>query len=138
MGRAYPYCITERKFKTTLGKIWLGLHDMVWLGNTIEKVAKVDMGGDFFRNHRDGYKAIHVLRRSNQHGLYFEVSEFHNGSRKGVISIPAVLAQQGWVQFSCMCKDYWNMQNPTKLPTRELTNDRHRVLGNLLFSIKPY
>jgi hypothetical protein len=126
-GRAYPYSITERKFKTTLGKIWLSLHDMVWLGNTIDKAAKVDMGGEFFRNHRDGYKAIHVLRRSNQHGLYLEVSEFHSGSQKGVIRIPAGLEQQGWFQFACMCKDYRNMQNPAKLPMKELTNDRRRV-----------
>ncbi|GMY33008.1 putative invertase inhibitor, partial [Fagus crenata] len=122
-GRAYPYCITERKLKTTLGKIWLGLHDMVWLGNTIDMAAKVDMGGEFFRNHRDGYKAIHVLRRSNQHGLYLEVSEFHSGCRKGVIRIPAGLEQQGWVQFASMCKNYRNMQNPAKLPT----NDRRKV-----------
>jgi hypothetical protein len=50
-GRAYPFCITERKFKTTLGKIWLGVNDMVWLGNTIEKAASKDTVGDFFRHH---------------------------------------------------------------------------------------
>uniref|UniRef100_A0A2N9HC19 Reverse transcriptase zinc-binding domain-containing protein n=1 Tax=Fagus sylvatica TaxID=28930 RepID=A0A2N9HC19_FAGSY len=65
--------------------------------------------------------------RSNQHGLYLEVSEFHSGSRKGVIRIPAGLEQQGWFQFACMCKDYRNMQNPAKLPMKELTNDRRRV-----------
>uniref|UniRef100_A0A2N9HXJ9 Reverse transcriptase domain-containing protein n=1 Tax=Fagus sylvatica TaxID=28930 RepID=A0A2N9HXJ9_FAGSY len=96
------------------------------LGRSMGK-AKVDMGGEFFRNHRDGYKAIHVLRRSNQHGLYLEVSEFHSGSRKGVIRIPAGLEQQGWFQIACMCKNDRNMQNPAKLPMKELTNDRRRV-----------
>jgi hypothetical protein len=92
-GRIHPFCITERKFKTTLGKIWLGLKDMGWLGNTMEMAASNDtVGKDFFRHHRDGYKAIHVIRRSNQHGQYLEVSEFHSGARKGVIRISSTSA----------------------------------------------
>jgi hypothetical protein len=107
----HPCCITERKFKTILGKIWLGLKDLVWLGNTIEKAASNDtVGKDFFRHHRDGYKAIHVIRRSNQHGQYLEVSEFHSGARKGVIRIPAGLEKQGWKQFAFFCKGHQNNQ----------------------------
>ncbi|GMY26974.1 hypothetical protein FCV25MIE_22216, partial [Fagus crenata] len=37
---------------------------------------------------QDGYKALHVIRRSNQHGQLLEISEFHSGSRQGVIRIP--------------------------------------------------
>ena len=48
MGRTHPFCITERKFKTTLGKIWLGPKDMVWLGNTIDMAASKATGWDFF------------------------------------------------------------------------------------------
>jgi hypothetical protein len=103
-GRAYPFCITERKFKTILGKIWLGLKDMVWLGNTIEKAASKDTVGDFFRHHRDGYKAIHVIRRSNQNGQYLEISEFHSGSRQGVLRIPTGVARKGWLQLATLCK----------------------------------
>ena len=80
-------------------------------------------GGDFFRHHRDGYKAIHVIRRSNQYGQYLEVSEFHSGSRKGVIRIPAGLEQQGWAQFSLFCKGH---QKQATLPQRQNTNDRRR------------
>ena len=117
----HPCCITEKKFKTILGKIWLGLKDMGWLGHNIEKAASNDtVGQDFFRHHRDGYKAIHVIRRSNQHGQYLEVSEFHSGARKGVIRIPAGLEKQGWKQFAGFCKGH---QNTQILPT----NDRRGV-----------
>jgi hypothetical protein len=113
--------LRKTKFKTILGKIWLGLKDMGWLGNTIEKAASNDtVGQDFFRHHRDGYKAIHVIRRSNQHGQYLEVSEFHSGARKGVIRIPAGLEKQGWRQFAFFCKGH---QNTQVLPT----NDRRGV-----------
>jgi hypothetical protein len=83
-------------------------------------------GGDFFRHHRDGYKAIHVIRRSNQYGQYLEVSEFHSGSRKGVIRIPAGLEQQGWAQFSLFCKGH---QKQATLPQRQNTNDRRREVA---------
>uniref|UniRef100_A0A2N9IB59 Uncharacterized protein n=1 Tax=Fagus sylvatica TaxID=28930 RepID=A0A2N9IB59_FAGSY len=121
-GRFHPFCITERKFKTNLGKIWLGLKDMGWLGTTIEKAASNDtVGKDFFRHHRDGYKAIHVIRRSNQHGHYLEVSEFHSGARKGVIRIPAGLEKLGWKQFADFCKGHQNNQVL-------FTNDRRRMV----------
>ena len=77
---------------------------MVWLGNTIEKAASKDTVGDFFRHHRDGYKAIHVIRRANQNGQYLEISEFHSGSRKGVLRIPTGVEQRGWLQIAALCK----------------------------------
>jgi hypothetical protein len=82
---------------------------MVWLGNTINKAVAIGTVGEFFRHHRDGYKAIHVIRRSNQYGKCIEVSKFHSGSRQGVIRIPKDAAQQGWLQFSILCKGYLNM-----------------------------
>ena len=100
---------------------------MGWLGNTIDMVASKATGGDFFRHHRDGYKAIHVIRRSNQYGQYLEVSEFHSGSRKGVIRIPARLEQQGWAQFSLFYKGH---QNQAPLSQRQnSTNERHREVA---------
>ena len=102
---------------------------MVWLGNTIDMAASKATGWDFFRHHRDGYKAIHVIRRSNQHGQYLEVSEFHSNSRKGVICIPAGLEQQGWAQFSLICKGH---QKHATLPQRQMivsTNERCREVA---------
>ena len=94
---------------------------MGWLGTTIDLAASKATVGDFFRHQRDGYKAIHVIRRSNQYGLYLEVSEFHSGSRKGVIRIPAGVEQQGWAQFSVFCKGHQNLaQNSTNERRREV------------------
>lgn len=100
---------------------------MGWLGTTIDMAASKATVGDFFRHQRDGYKAIHVIRRSNQYGLYLEVSEFHSGSRKGVIRIPAGVEQQGWAQFSLFCK---GNQNQAPLSQRQnSTNERSREVA---------
>jgi hypothetical protein len=92
---------------------------MGWLGTTIDMAASKATVGDFFRHQRDGYKAIHVIRRSNQYGLYLEVSEFHSGSRKGVIRIPAGVEKQGWAQFSVFCIGHQNL-------AQKSTNERRR------------
>lgn len=73
--------IIERKFRRTLGNIWVGYNDLDWLGNCIKKIVESNLNGDIFKHHRDGYKAIHVICCSNRNGNFFEVSEFHSGSR---------------------------------------------------------
>ena len=38
--------------------------------------------------------------------MFLETSEFHSGSHQGVIRIPEGVAQQGWVNFSNLCKGF--------------------------------
>jgi hypothetical protein len=97
----------ERKFNRTLGTLWLWNKDMTWLSDTIDKAVQSRTRGDFFKHRRDRYKALHVIRRSNQHGNFLEVSEFHSGSRQSVIRIPEGVERQGWVDFSKLCKGFW-------------------------------
>jgi hypothetical protein len=122
-GRAYPLCITESKFKKPLGNLWLKNKDMQWLSDTIDKVVQYRTRGDFFKHRRDGYKAIHVIRRSNQHGLFLDVSEFHSGSRQSVIRIPAGEERKGWVNFSLMCKGYWEATQTAQGNSHNETQD---------------
>jgi hypothetical protein len=42
-----------------------------------------------------------------------EVSEFHSGSRQGAIRIPEGEAKQGWVEFSRLCKGFWDPNHHT-------------------------
>jgi hypothetical protein len=97
----------ERKFKKTLGTLWLRNKDLTWLGDTIDKAVQSRSRGDFFKHRRDGYKALHVIRCSNQHGNFLEVSEFHRGSHQSVIRIPEGVECQGWVNFLKMCRGFW-------------------------------
>ncbi len=80
---------------------------MTWLSDSIDKAVQSHTRGDFFRHRRDGYKALHVIRRSNQHGNFLEVSEFHSGSCQSVIRIPEGEERQGWVDFLKLCKGFW-------------------------------
>jgi hypothetical protein len=83
----------------------VGFKKFEWLGDCILKVIEPNTKYDFFKHYRDGYKAIHVIRRSNQHGSFLEVSEFHSGTRQGVIRIPKGMQRLGWVAFANFCKD---------------------------------
>jgi hypothetical protein len=87
-GRNYPICILERKFGKLLGKIWIGSKDIEWLGIAIDNAINHGTTRNFFKHCRDGYKAVHVIQRSNWNGHFLEISEFHSGSRQGVIRIP--------------------------------------------------
>lgn len=96
-GRGNLLCITEKKFKKPVGKLWVGNNNLIWLGDVIDQAVKSQSLGEFFKHRRDGYKAIHVIRRSNKNGTFLETSEFHSGSRQGVIRIPEGVARQGWI-----------------------------------------
>ena len=96
---------------------------MHWLSDTIDKAVQFRTRGDFFKHRRDGYKAIHVIRRSNQHGHFLEVSEFHSGSRQSVIRIPAGEERKGWVNFSLMCKGFWEATRTAQGPTHNDAQD---------------
>ena len=91
-----------------MGKLWLGQKDLEWLGDCIEKSMRHQKDGEFVKHWRDGYKAIHVIRGSNQNGSFLEISEFHSGSRQVVLRVPAGLEWQGWFDFSKQCKAFWN------------------------------
>ena len=78
-----------------MGKLWLGQKDLEWLGDCIEKAMRHQKDDEFVQHHRDGYKAIHAIRRSNQNGSFLELSEFHSGSRQGVLRVPAGVDWQG-------------------------------------------
>ena len=121
-------CITEKKFKKQVGKLWLGNNDLLWLGDIIDQAVKSQSLGEFFKHRRDGYKAIHVIRRANKHGTFLETSEFHSGSRQGVIRIPEGEARQGWRQFSRLCRGF---KASTVVPQRQnpIGHDRERRKG---------
>uniref|UniRef100_A0A2N9G078 Reverse transcriptase domain-containing protein n=1 Tax=Fagus sylvatica TaxID=28930 RepID=A0A2N9G078_FAGSY len=70
-----------------MGKIWLGHRDLEWLRGCIDTVV-LSGNGEFFRQRRTGYKAIHVIRRANANDKFLEVLEFHSGSRQGALRIP--------------------------------------------------
>ena len=83
-----------------MGKLWLGQKDLEWLGDFIEKAMIHKKDGEFVQHRRDGYKAIHAIHQTNQNGSFLELSEFHSGSRQGVLRVPAGVDWQGWVDFS--------------------------------------
>ena len=90
------------------------MKDIEWLGKSIDEAINHDAKSDYFKHRRDGYKALHVIRRSNHFGQFLELSEFHSGSRQGVLCIPEGKAKQGWVQFATLCKGFWDRAEPAK------------------------
>jgi hypothetical protein len=97
---------------------------MQWLRDLINKAVQFRTQGDFFKHRRDGYKALHVICRSNQHGNFLEVSEFHSGSRQSVIRIPEHVKCQGWVNFSQLCKGFWEATEASRGDTQNGVHDK--------------
>ncbi len=55
---------------------------------------------------RNGYKAIHIIRRSNRNGTFLEISEFHSSSCQEVVCITKGRNSQGWHAFAKLCKSF--------------------------------
>jgi hypothetical protein len=109
-GRNYPFCILERKFGKLLGKIWIGAKDIEWLATTIDFAINHGTARNFFKHRRDGYKALHVVQQSNRNDHFLEISEFHSGSRQGVIRLPEGKARHGWRDFALLCRRFWDRE----------------------------
>ena len=109
-----------------MGKIWLGHRDLEWLRGCIDTVV-LSGNGEFFRQRRTGYKAIHVIRRANANDKFLEVLEFHGGSRQGALRIPEGAAKSGWVDFGRLCKDFWDPNHQTTTATDG--GNQHRVVN---------
>jgi hypothetical protein len=87
-----------------MGTVWLGTNDLDWVRTCIDTAVTTSLSGEFFRHHQNGFKAIHVILRSNSNGKFLEVSEFHSGSRQGVLRIPEGEAKKSWSVFSKLCQ----------------------------------
>lgn len=85
----------------------MGFNDLGWLWEYIDKALLSNKSKEFFKHRRDGYKALHIIRRSNRHVNFLEVFVFHSGSRQGVIRVPEGENSKGWGDFSHMCKENW-------------------------------
>ena len=83
-----------------MGTVWLGTNDLDWVRSCIDTAVTTSLSGEFFRYHQNGFKAIHVILRSNSNGKFLEVLEFHSGSRQGVLCIPEGEAKKSWSVFS--------------------------------------
>jgi hypothetical protein len=89
-----------------MGKVWLGTNDLDWVRTCVDTAVSTSVSGEFFRHRRNGYKALHVILRSNPNGKFLEVSEFHSGSRQGVLRIPEGETKKGWSDFSNLCQGF--------------------------------
>ncbi len=98
----------RKKFGKILGKLWLGTKELVWLRESIDKAILANTSREFFEHRRDGYKALHVIRRFNPHDNFLEVSDSHSFSHQGVIRIPEGEKRKGWTDFSLLCKRNWD------------------------------
>ena len=103
------------------------------MGTFVDKRVHYGKTGDFFQHCRDGYKALHVIRRFNQHGQFLEISEFHSGSHQGVLRVLEGKARQGWSNFSFLCKSIWNRPAAVKVDDG-VCDCRRGVIGALVSS----
>ena len=53
----------------------------------------------FFKRLRENTKLLEFASRSNKGGLFVEISEYHNGARKGYLWVPEGTKINGWTLF---------------------------------------
>jgi hypothetical protein len=66
----------------------MGLEGVKWIGKCMSEVREWKGTREtFFKFFCDIYHAIELVCSKNNGGLYVEISEYHSGSRKGVIRV---------------------------------------------------
>jgi hypothetical protein len=70
-GCTPPLCIVEKKSRKVVGKLWLGFKDLTWLTTQIDEAVSWCNSKNFFKNHWDGYKGLHVSLCTNSYGSFW-------------------------------------------------------------------
>ncbi|KAK9986819.1 hypothetical protein SO802_031770 [Lithocarpus litseifolius] len=106
-GKIDFYAIHERRGKFH-GSIRVGRLGLDWI---IACLAALDQWNfrkqPFFKRLRENSKLLEFTSRLNKGGLFVEISEYHNGARKGCLRVLERTKIGGWTLFGRKLRDYF-------------------------------
>nr|POF09045.1 hypothetical protein CFP56_38626 [Quercus suber] len=106
-GRIDSYAIHERRGKFH-GSIRVGRLGLDWI---IACLADLDQWNfrkqPFFKRLCENSKLLEFASRFNKGGLFVEISEYHNGARRGCLRVPEGTKIGGWTLFGRRLRDYF-------------------------------
>ena len=79
-----------------------------------------------FRKHffkHENSKLLEITSRSNKGGLFVEISEYHNGARRGCLRVPEGTKIGGWALFGTRLRDHFLGKTTSGLEKKVVAGD---------------
>nr|POE64321.1 hypothetical protein CFP56_49863 [Quercus suber] len=90
------YSITERRGRYH-GSIRVGRSGLDWIIACLIELRSWDFSKHhFFKQFHENYKILECSSRLNKGGCFVEISEYHNGARRGCLHVPEGFHKGGW------------------------------------------
>nr|POF10255.1 hypothetical protein CFP56_49590 [Quercus suber] len=90
------YSITERRGRYH-GSIRVGRSGLDWIITCLIELRSWDFSKHhFFKWFHENYKILECSSRLNKGGYFVEISEYHNGARRGCLHVPEGFHKGGW------------------------------------------
>ncbi|KAF3944735.1 hypothetical protein CMV_028819 [Castanea mollissima] len=95
-GRMDSCSITEKRGKHQ-GSIRVGRLGLDWIIACLVELCQWDFSKKhFFKWFHKYHKILEFCSKSNKGGLFVEISEYHNGARRGCFRVPKGMNRGGW------------------------------------------
>ena len=90
------YSITER-WGRYHGSIRVGRSGLDWIIACLVELRSWNFSKQhFFKRFHENYKILECSSRLNKGGCFVDISEYHNGARRGCLRVPEGFHKGGW------------------------------------------
>nr|POF08639.1 hypothetical protein CFP56_39757 [Quercus suber] len=140
-GHMDAYAITENRGRYH-SSIRVGRSGLDWTIACLVELCRWDFSKKhFFKRFHERYKILEFSSRSNKSGLFVEISEYHNGARRGCLCIPEGKNKGGWAFFELKLREFFLGKSASR-PGKEVVaggggletstrNSRNQIWKNL-------
>nr|POF25604.1 hypothetical protein CFP56_28102 [Quercus suber] len=140
-GRMDAYAITENRGRYH-SSIRVGRSGLDWIIACLAELCRWDFSKKhFFKRFHERYKILEFSSRSNKSGLFVEISEYHNGARRGCLCVPEGRNKGGWAFFELKLREFF-LEKSASRPGKEVVaggggletstrNSRNQIWKNL-------
>ena len=101
------YSITEKRGRYQ-GSIRVGRSGLDWIIACLVELGRWDFSKHhFFKWFHENYKILECSSRLNKGGFFVEISEYHNGARRGCLRVPEGFHKGGWSFLERKLSDFF-------------------------------
>ncbi|KAL0002319.1 hypothetical protein SO802_016100 [Lithocarpus litseifolius] len=118
-GRMDSYSIFEKRGRYH-GSIRVGRSGLDWIIACLVELGCWDFSKQhFFKRFHENYKILECSSRLNKGGFFVEISEYHNGARRGCLRVPEGFHKGGWAFLERKLRDFF-LGKPASRPGKEV------------------
>ena len=113
------YSITEKRGRYR-GSIRVGRSGLDWIIACLVELGRWDFSKQhFFKQFHENYKILECSSRLNKGGFFVEISEYHNGARRGCLRVLEGFHKGGWSFLERKLSDFF-LGKPVSRPGKEV------------------